>query len=511
MDKQGSESLAELRGRLSEISDLKAAEATLYWDQATQMPPGGAVARGRQLATLTSIAHAKSTDPELGRLLDRLERELSLNIDDTSSGDVDDDVALVRVARIDYDRATRVPADFMSDLAQHRAASYNTWAIARPQNDFARVQPFLEKTLDLSRRYSDFFPGYTHLADPHISVSDYGMSVATILPLFEELRQQLVPMVQAIGEQQAVDDSCLHREFSEIEQIAFGEDVIRRIGYDFGRGRQDLTHHPFMITFSLGDVRITTRVDKNRLEEALFGTIHECGHALYEQGIDMAYDATPLASGTSSAVHESQSRLWENIVGRSRGFWRHFYPELQTTFPSQLGGVPLDEFYRAINKVQRSLIRTDADEITYNLHVIIRFGLELDLLDGKLSVADLPDAWHARYQENLGLSASDDVDGVLQDVHWYDGFIGGAFQGYTLGNILASQFYAAALAAHPEIPGQIENGQFATLHGWLRENIYRHGRKYTTAELVERTTGGPLQLQPYLDYLRTKYGELYEL
>ena len=342
------------------------------------------------------------------------------------------------------------------------------------------MQPFLEKTLDLSRRYADFFPGYQHLADPHISVSDYGMSVATIQPLFEELRQELVPMVQAIGEQEPIEDRCLHLGFPAEQQMAFGEHVIRRLGYDFDRGRQDLTLHPFMITFSLGDVRITTRVDENRLDEGLFSTMHECGHALYEQGIDMVYDGTPLASGTSSTVHESQSRLWENIVGRSRGFWRHFYPELQAAFPSQLGSVALEEFYRAINKVERSLIRTDADEITYNLHVIVRFGLELDLLDGKLSIADLPEAWHARYQENLGISAPSDVNGVLQDVHWYDGFIGGAFQGYTLGNVLASQFYEAALEAHPEIPGQIEAGQFNTLHAWLCENIYRHGRKYTT-------------------------------
>ncbi len=342
-----SDDLTELRRRLGEISDLNAAEAALYWDQATQMPAGGAEARGRQLATLTTIIHAKSTDPALGRLLDNLEQRVNFQLDavDSEEGNegeiAGDDVALLRIARIDYDRATKVPTEFMTELAQHRAASYHAWASARPANDFARVQPFLEKTLDLSRRYADFFPGYQHLADPHISVSDYGMSVATIQPLFEELRQELVPMVQAIGAQEPIEDRCLHLGFPAEQQMAFGEHVTRRLGYDFDRGRQDLTLHPFMITFSLGDVRITTRVDENRLDEGLFSTMHECGHALYEQGIDMGYDGTPLASGTSSTVHESQSRLWENIVGRSRGFWRHFYPELQAAFPSQLGSVAL--------------------------------------------------------------------------------------------------------------------------------------------------------------------------
>ncbi len=324
-----SDDFTELRRRLGEISDLNAAEATLYWDQATKMPTGGAEARGRQLATLTTIIHARSTDPALGRLLDRLEQRLNSQFDavdsavDSRKGSdgrvTDDDVALVRIARIDFDRTTKVPTDFMSEVAQHRAASYNAWASARPANDFARVQPFLEKTLDLSRRYADLFPGYQHLADPHIAVSDYGMSVATIQPLFEELRKELAPMVQAIGSQKPIDDRCLHLGFPKEEQMVFGEQIIRRLGYDFDRGRQDLTLHPFMITFSLGDIRITTRVDENRLDEGLFSTMHECGHALYEQGIDMAYDGTPLASGTSSTVHESQiTAVGEHCWAQSR-------------------------------------------------------------------------------------------------------------------------------------------------------------------------------------------------
>jgi carboxypeptidase Taq len=258
-------------------------------------------------------------------------------------------------------------------------------------------------------------------------------------------------------------------------------------------------------------VRITTRIDEYDLGNALFSTMHEAGHALYELGIDPVYASTALDTGVSAGVHESQSRLWENIVGRSRRFWEHYYPALQAAFPAQLADVDVDAFHRAVNRVTPSLIRTEADEVTYNLHVIIRFGLELELLEGKLTIDELPEAWHARYQENLGVRAPDDRDGVLQDVHWFGGPIGGSFQGYTLGNIMASQFYAAALTAHPEIEDEIGAGRFATLHTWLRENIYRHGSKYTVQDLLTRVTGQPLTIVPYLDYLRTKYSAIYGL
>ena len=287
--------------------------------------------------------------------------------------------------------------------------------------------------------------------------------------------------------------------------------MARQIGYDFERGRLDKTPHPFTIEFAVDDVRITTRVDEHNLGDALFSTIHEAGHAMYEQGVRPDFDGTPLGGGTSAGVHESQSRLWENIVGRSRGFWHFYYPRLQAAFPAQLADVPLEAFYRAINKVQPSLIRTDADEITYNLHVMLRFDLELALLEGKLAVADLPEAWRERYAADLGVIPPDDKDGVLQDVHWYGGVVGGVFQGYTLGNIMSGQFYAAALHAHPEIPAEIARGQFGTLLGWLQQNIYRHGSKLTASELIQRVTGGPLSIEPYVRYLRTKYGELYEL
>jgi len=314
-----------------------------------------------------------------------------------------------------------------------------------------------------------------------------------------------------ITSQPPADDSCLRKHYPEAEQMAISKEIAAILGYDFKRGRLDLTHHPFEINFSVGDVRITTRVKENLLGECLYSVIHEAGHAMYEQGVDPKLEGTPMCGGTSAGVHESQSRLWENIVGRSLEFTEFFYPRLQKAFPSQLGDTPLETFYRAINKVERSLIRTDADEVTYNLHVMLRFEFEMALLEGQLSVRDLPEAWRERYRQDIGILPPDDKDGVLQDVHWYAGVIGGSFQGYTLGNILSALFYQAALRAHPEIPSEIRRGKFDKLHNWLIENIYRHGSKFTADELVQRVDGGKIRVGPYIQYLKTKYGQLYTL
>ena len=494
-----------LNVRLLEVDDLNRATAVLQWDQATYMPPGGAPARGRQTATLSRLAHEQFTAAETGRLLDAASKETeSLPFDS-------DEASLVRVTRRNWELAVRRPSSLVAEFQEHEAISYQAWTVARPANDFASVQPLLEKTLELSRRTADCYPGYDHIADPLIDFSDYGMKAASVRKLFAELRGRLVPMVRAITSRPVADGSCLLQHAPAAEQLDFGLDVIRRFGYDFERGRQDLTHHPFQTTFSSGDVRITTRVREDDLTDALFSTLHESGHALYEQGIDRRFEGTPLAHGTSAGVHESQSRLWENLVGRSRGFWEHFYPRLQESFPAQLKGVALDTFYRAVNRVERSLIRVDADEVTYNLHVMLRFDLELDLLEGKLAVKDLARVWRERVEADLGRPVPDDRNGVLQDVHWFAGRIGGVFQGYTLGNILSAQFYDAAVQANPGIPGDICRGEFAPLHGWLKENIYRHGAKFTAPELVKRVTGSDLTIEPYLDYLWGKYQPLYGL
>jgi carboxypeptidase Taq len=488
-----------------EADDLNMAASVLNWDQATYMPPGGSPARARQMATLGRLAHEKMTDPAIGKLLDDLRpHEESLPYES-------DDASLIRVTRRAYERLIKVPSAFIGELNEHAALGYETWTRARPANDFSMVRDNLKKTLDLSRKMADYFPGYAHIADPLIDFSDYGMKATSVREVFGQLREQLVPIVKAITSQPPADESCLKQHFPEAQQLSFGLEVIKQFGYDFNRGRQDKTHHPFMTKFSLGDIRITTRVNEHDLADGLFSTMHESGHAMYEQGIDMRFEGTPLADGTSAGVHESQSRTWENIVGRSRGFWEYFYPRLQSVFPDQLQDVSLDVFYRAINKVQPSLIRTDADEVTYNLHVMLRFEFELQLLEGSLSIEDLPEAWNARYQADLGITPPHDRDGVLQDVHWYGGFIGGAFQGYTLGNILSAQFYNAALKAHPEIPTEISQGKFDTLHGWLRENIYQHGSKFTADELLKRVTGESMRVEPLIGYLRQKFGELYTL
>lgn len=498
------EALQEARARLAEIADLESALAVLHWDQATHLPPGAGAARGRQLATLSAILHQRRTDDALGRALDRCEEEL-LNVEPEG-----DDACLVKVARRDFERARRVPDAFAARLAEHTSRTYSVWSAARPNDDFASLVPHLETTLDLSREYAAFHPGTAHPADPLIEREDPGVTVESLRILFAELRELLVPLVRRITEQPAPDASFLQGSFEPRRQLAFALEVVGELGYDLERGRQDETLHPFMTRFAGDDVRITTRVREDEITEALFSSIHESGHALYEQGIAPELDRGPLGAAVSSGVHESQSRLWENIVGRSRGFWRHYLPRLQHAFP-QLASIDLEAFHRAINRVERTCIRTEADEVTYNLHVGIRFDLELALLDGQLELRDLPEAWNERYREDLGVVPESDADGVMQDVHWYADLIGGQFQGYAIGNVLAAQLYAAAVEAQPEIPDEVARGRFGTLREWLRVHVHRHGRRYDMAELVKRATGEPLSLAAYRGYLHGKYGELYSL
>lgn len=497
--------LRDLVGRLREVHDLRAAAAVLEWDQATYMPPGGADARGRQLGTLQKLAHEKLADDAVGKLIEQLEPWAS-GQPRASFG-----ASIVRAARRDFDRAAKVPPAFTAKMADHFAASYTTWTQARPANDFARVRPYLERTVELSLEYGSFFPGSEHPADPLIDWNDPGMTMRSVRALFDALRVELVPLVEAICARPAADDRCLRGHFPRDVQAAFGRAVVTQLGYDFGRGRLDETHHPFMTRFALGDVRITTRYNQEDFGDALFATIHEAGHALYEQGTGAELDGTPLGEGASAGLHEAQSRLWENLVGRSRAFWTCFFPKLQSAFPAALSEVSLETFYRAINKVERSPIRVEADEVTYNLHVMIRVELERQLLEGELAVKDLPEAWNARYRSDLGITPSSDAMGVMQDVHWYGGSIGGSFQGYTLGNVISAQLFEAAVRARPQIPEQIAKGDFAPLREWLVENVYRYGRSLPPADVVEQATGRPPTIEPYVAYLKKKFGELHGL
>jgi carboxypeptidase Taq len=494
-----------LRARVADVVDLRGAGFLLTWDQATHMPPGGAPARARQIALLRQLAHERFVDPEVGRLLAAAEAEVAgLPADDVEA-------ALVRVTRRDYERETAIPASFTRRFFHHMAASYQTWTEARPADDVQRVVPLLEETLDLSRTLAGYLGPADHVADPLIARADHGFTVAALRPLFARLREALVPLARRVAACEPPDDAFLRRGYPLGAQFAFALARAAEFGYDLRRGRLDPTHHPFAIEFSIDDVRITTRGREDDLREALFCTFHESGHGMYHQGLDGRFEATLLADGASAGVHESQSRMWENRVGRSHAFWSYAFPKLRSEFPEQLADVELDDFHRAVNVVRPGTIRTRADELTYDLHVIVRFELELELLEGRLAVRDLPDAWQARYADVVGLEASSHRDGVLQDVHWFSREIGGAFQGYTIGNVLAAQFWDAAVREYPTIPDDIGRGDFAPLHGWTQRRIHRLGRVHDPLDLIARVTGGPIDPAPYLAYLHDKYGALYRL
>jgi carboxypeptidase Taq len=500
-----SNTLSALKSRLADVHNLHMASAVLDWDQQTYMPPGGVGARSEQKATLSRLAHHLFTDEEVGTLLERAERE-GAGLPPES-----DDAALLRVARRDYDKATRVPEALVAEIARVTSLAQEEWTGARAGNDYQAFAPWLERLLDLQRRLAEAL-GYQHrLYDALMDQYEPGLTSAEVDRIFSELRREIVPLVRAIAEKaDAVDASPLHREYEETAQREFAESILKECGYDFQRGRQDRSAHPFCTHFSQGDVRITTRYHRHFLPTALFGSLHEMGHGLYEQGTSPSLEGTLLASGASLGVHESQSRLWENLVGRSLPFWRRYFPRLRMLFPDPLRDLSVDQFYRAINRVAPSLIRVEADEVTYNLHIILRYEMENDLLEGRLSVRDAPEAWNAKMEELLGLTPPSDSDGILQDVHWSIGIMG-YFPTYTLGNVLSVQIWEAAVREQPSIPGGIEGGEFSALLGWLRERVHQHGRKFLPGELIQRATGSPLTTEPYLQYLKSKFGEIYGL
>lgn len=493
------------KGLLATVADLHDTLALLQWDQQTGMPEAAAEGRAEQIATLSRLAHERATDPELGRLLEALERGGG-----PASDPETDEGALVRVALRDFRRATRLPSGLVEDLARAAALAEPAWAAARAASDWGRFAPHLDRVVALVRRTAEAYGYAEHPLDPLIDLHEPGMTRARLARVLAELGAALVPIVRAVAEQRDGRETPLHGDFDEAAQEAFGREVVERFGYDWRRGRQDRAVHPFCVGMGPDDVRITTRFDRSFLPTALFSTLHEAGHAMYEQGIARAYTRSPLAGGASTGVHESQSRLWENQVGRSRRFWRAFYPRLRELFPEALGAVGLEAFYRAINRAAPTPIRVEADELTYNLHVLLRFELEAELLDGRLAVSGVPAAWNDRMAEYLGIVPRDDAEGALQDVHWSSGAFG-YFPTYTVGNLLSAQLYEAAAVARPEIPEEMERGAFDALRAWLAESVWRHGRKYDPDELVTRATGRPLEPGPYLRYLGEKFGELYEL
>lgn len=498
------EKLNQLKSLLAEASDLLHAAHLLEWDQQTYMPPEGAEARGEQIGTIRKLEHLIVTSEEMGRLLDDL-----TPLADQLPAD-SDTARLIKVTRRRYERKTRVPAEMVAELAQLTSTAFSVWQQARPANDFARFRPHLERIVDYRRRYAQLFAPYEHIYDPLLDEYEPGMKTAEVQAIFNNLRPQQVALIKAIREKPQVDDSFLHQHFDEKKQWDFGVEVITKFGYNWRRGRLDKAAHPFTTDFDIKDVRITTRILPNYVGSALLSTMHECGHALYDMGVDLSLRRTPLADLDSLALHESQSRLWENLVGRSLPFWEHFYPRLQEYFPQQLGNIDLWTFYKGINKVEPSLIRVEADEATYNLHIMLRLELEIALMEGALEVKDLPEAWNSRMQEYLGVTPPDDRDGVMQDVHWADGYIG-YFSTYALGNLISLQLWERINADIPDLSEQIRRGEFSALLGWLVEHIHRHGSKFNAQELVKRVTGSTIDPAAYLRYLRAKYGEIYNL
>ena len=494
--------LTTLTAKLKDIHNLHCAEAVLGWDQQVYMPPGGAEARAEQLATLSKIAHEMFTTPEIGALLDDL-AQADLGYDS-------DEASLIRVVRRDYDKACKLPPALVEEMSRTFSLGQQIWTKARAEKDFAQFQDILTKIVDLNIQKAEAYGYDDCIYDALLDEYEPGMKTAEVNQVFDELKAELVPLVKAIaGRLDAVDDSCLKQAFDETAQWDFGLIPLKAIGFDLERGRQDKSVHPFTTNFSINDVRITTRVQRDMFPSALFGTLHEGGHALYEQNSAPELEGTFLAGGTSLGVHESQSRLWENVLGRSREFWQYYYPRLQEFFPAQLGRVEQEDFYRAINKVSPSFIRVEADEVTYNLHIFLRFELEQELVEQRLKVADLPEAWNAKMEAYLGLTPPHDALGVLQDIHWSGGSIG-YFPTYTLGNVLSLQFYDRTLQDIPDLPDQFARGEFGALLAWFRDKIHRHGRKFTANELIERVTGAKrIQAAPYLNYIKRKFGEIY--
>jgi carboxypeptidase Taq len=408
----------------------------------------------------------------------------------------------------DYRKATQVPPSYVAEQAEAVSAAQHAWAEARAKNDFASFRPYLERVMALKRQYVAFFPPADHPYDVLLDDFEPGMKTADVKVILNDLRGGQVELLRSIAAAPEVDDAFLRMPYDQAHLYQFAVNVITRFGFDWDRGRQDTSVHPFATAIGCNDVRITTRFMERYPFSLLFGTMHETGHALYEQGVSPTYHRTQLEGGASLGVHESQSRLWENLVGRSRPFWEFFYPQLQQRFPAQLGDVPLNRFYRAINKVQPSLIRVEADEASYNLHVMMRVELEMRLVEGQLDVARLPDAWNNLMEDSLGVRPPDDTTGVLQDIHWSAGLLG-YFATYTLGNVISAQLWDQFGTVHPERDAAIGQGDFSTLLSWLRSEVHQYGRKYSPQELVQRVTGAKIETAPYLRYLREKFGAIY--
>jgi carboxypeptidase Taq len=487
--------LETLRERIGEIEDLDRASSLLGWDQQVKMPPGGAGVRAEQLATLGRLSHETLTSDEMGRLLDEV-----ASVEDSLDYD-SDEASLIRLVRRDWEKARRVPAELRAEMSRAASLAMPVWVKARQESDFAQFLPALRTNMELRRRYVECFDDYDEPYDVLLDDFEPGMKTAEVRAVFDRLKEEQIPLVASVRQD---GDPPVHGGAFPIEaQKRFELEVIERFGYDPAEWRLDTAVHPFAASMAISDIRLTTRYFDDNLD-GLFGTMHETGHGLYENGVARELERTPLAHGASLGFHESQSRMWENMVGRSLPFWRHFFPRLQANFPDALANATLDDWYRSVNWVAPSLIRVEADEATYNLHIILRFELEQELLADSVDLAELPEIWNQRMRDYLGIEPPNDALGVLQDMHWAVGAIG-YFSTYALGNVISAQLWEKVTAEVPDLHDQFEQGEFGSLAEWLRETLWRHGRKFTPRELIERITGDGLDPEPYLRYLRGKY------
>jgi carboxypeptidase Taq len=488
--------LERLRERLAEVSDLTRTAMLLFWDQRVMMPPGGSEARAEASATVSRLAQERFVAPEVERWLEELR-----GLEEGSDYDAFE-ASLIRVTRHDFEKASRVPPELVGEMRRASALGLSAWGPAKESSNFEALRPKLEQNLELRKRYVACFDPAEETYDVLLDDYEPNMKTAEVRKVFDELKDQTVPLIKEIADAGEIDDSFLSGEFDPGRQRDFGLEIARRFGYTDEEWRLDPTPHPFMSSPGVGDIRLTSNFRPGDLS-SLFATMHEFGHGVYEWGVDRALARTPLGSGVSLGLHESQSRTWENLVGRSRSFWRFFYPRLQQSFPAQLGAVDEEAFYRAVNKVHPSLIRIDADEVTYNLHIILRFELEQELIDDRLDLADLPAAWNARMYDYLGVDVPDDARGVLQDMHWAGGNLG-YFPTYALGNVISVQIWERAKEDLGDLDARFEQGEFGELREWLTEHLYRMGRKFTPQETIERVTGSRIDARPYVRYLREK-------
>jgi carboxypeptidase Taq len=497
-----SSAFEDLRQRLAEIQDLWKTAALLSWDQQVMMPSGGAAIRAEQLGTVSRIAHTKFISPEIGRLVDEL-RDFGEQHEYDSF-----EASLIRVTARDWEKASKVPADLRAEMSRSAALANPVWAAARRDNDFASFLPVLRKNLDLRKRYIECFEAGDEPYDIVLDDYERGMKTAEVRRIFDYLKEHQAPLVKEVAAQAQVEKR--EKTFDIDAQKIFELEVVREFGFTSDSWRLDPTVHPFASGTGVTDIRITTRYFTDGLE-GLFGTMHEFGHGLYEHQVDPALERSPLARGVSLGMHESQSRMWENLVGRSLPFWRRFFPRAQERFGDALAGYDAESWYREVNAVEPSLIRVEADEATYNLHIILRFELEQAMLADEFPLAQLPEEWNRRMWEYLGIEVPSDTEGVLQDVHWSGGSIG-YFPTYALGNLISAQIWERVVADLPDLYDGFEAGDFAPLRDWLREHLHRHGRKFTPAETLERVVGTrQIDPEPYVRYLREKLAGIYSI